>query len=126
MNMVISKTDDAVAHDARDTLVPVVSAACGAVLAMALHQEFPVLGGIAAALAGAAAGMLLQKRSIAVPTTQPVSDYRETRIHALETQLACERTEHEAFKRDAGAREAELQRFLADMEMTHSVLEGQA
>jgi diguanylate cyclase (GGDEF)-like protein len=126
-NMVIFKTDDTLANDARDTLVPIVSAACGAVLAVALHQDFPVLGGITAALAGAAAGMLLlHRRNSPMATATPAMDHREARIHALETELACERTEHEAFKRSAAEREAELQRFLADMEMTHSVLEGQA
>jgi diguanylate cyclase (GGDEF)-like protein len=124
--MVIFRTDDALANDARDTLVPLVSAACGAVLAVALHQDFPVLGGITAALAGAAAGMLLHRRNSTVSLAPAALDHRDTRIHALETELACERTEHEAFKRDSAAREAELQRFLADMEMTHSVLEGQA
>ena len=68
--------------------------------------------------------LLLHRRNSPVSAAPASLDHREARIHALETELACERTEHEAFKRSAAEREAELQRFLADMEMTHSVLEG--
>lgn len=124
--MVIFKMDSASDVDARDTLVPLVSAAIGAVLAVALHEAFPVLGGITAAIAGAAAGLLLLRRNSNFSLAPAAIDPRETRINALETELACERTMHEAFKRDSELREAELQRFLADMEMTRSVLEGQA
>jgi diguanylate cyclase (GGDEF)-like protein len=70
--------------------------------------------------------MLLLRRNSHFSLAPAAIDPRETRIHALETELACERTMHEAFKRDSETREAELQRFLADMEMTRSVLEGQA
>jgi diguanylate cyclase (GGDEF)-like protein len=123
--MVIFRTDTP-SVDARDTLVPLISAAMGALLAAALHDSFPVMGGITAAIAGAAAGMLLLRRNSQFSIAPAQIDPREVRISALETELACERTMHEAFKRDAEAREAELQRFLADMEMTRSVLEGQA
>lgn len=124
--MVISKTGSSTDIDARETLVPVVSAAMGAVLAVAMHDTFPVMAGITGALAGAAAGILLLRRTSS-PTPSPAAAERhETRIHALETELACERTMHEAFRSEAEAREEELKRFLADLEMTHSVLEGQA
>lgn len=124
--MVISKTDSTSDVDARETLVPVVSAALGAALAVAMHDAFPVLAGISGALAGASAGVLLLRRVSSASLAPAAPDARETRIHALETELACERTMHEAFKRDAEVREEELKRFLADLEMTHSVLEGQA
>ena len=125
-NMVISKTDSGSSVDARETLVPIISAAAGAALAIVLHESFPVMAGITGALAGAAAGMLLQKRNTGFALEPAAIDPREVRINALETELACERTMHEAFKRDAIQREEELKRFLADIEMTHSVLEGQA
>ena len=124
--MVISKTNSTSSVDARETLVPIISAAAGAALAVVLHESFPVMAGIAGALAGAAAGMLLQKRNSSFALSPAAIDPREVRINALETELACERTMHEAFKRDATQREEELKRFLADIEMTHSVLEGQA
>ena len=123
--MVITKTDSGSSVDSRETLVPVISAAAGAALAIVLHESFPIMAGIAGALAGAAAGMLLQKRNTSFAAPAAI-DPREVRINALETELACERTMHEAFKRDAIQREEELKRFLADIEMTHSVLEGQA
>jgi diguanylate cyclase (GGDEF)-like protein len=125
-NMVITKTDSGSSVDSRETLVPIISAAAGAALAVVLQESFPVMAGIAGALAGAAAGMLLQKRSTNFALQPATIDPREVRINALETELACERTMHEAFKRDAMQREEELKRFLADIEMTHSVLEGQA
>jgi diguanylate cyclase (GGDEF)-like protein len=125
-NMVISKTDSNASVDARETLVPIISAAAGAVLAVVLHDSFPVMAGITGALAGAAAGMLLQKRNLGFPLEPAAIDPRDVRINALETELACERTMHEAFKRDAMQREEELKRFLSDIELTHSVLEGQA
>jgi diguanylate cyclase (GGDEF)-like protein len=124
--MVISKTDSESSVDARETLVPIISAAAGATLAIVLHESFPVMAGITGALAGAAAGMLLQKRNTGFPLEPAAIDPREVRINALETELACERTMHEAFRRDAMEREEELKRFLADIEMTHSLLEGQA
>jgi diguanylate cyclase (GGDEF)-like protein len=124
--MVIFKTDSASDVDARETLVPVISAAVGAVLAIALHESFPVMAGITGSIAGAAAGILLLRRNSGFSLAPAAIDPRDVRINALETELACERTMHEAFKRDAEMREAELQRFLADMEMTRSVLEGQA
>jgi diguanylate cyclase (GGDEF)-like protein len=125
-NMVISKTDSTSAVDARDTLVPVVSAAVGAALAVILHDSFPVMAGIAGAMSGAATGTLLLRRNSNFSLAPAAIDPREVRINALETELACERTMHEAFKRDAALREEELKRFLSDLEMTHSVLEGQA
>jgi diguanylate cyclase (GGDEF)-like protein len=114
--------------DARDTLVPLISAATGAVLAVALHPAFPVLGGITAAMAGATAGLLLLRRHTVAPAAAPVAaiDPRDTRIHELEVALASERTMHEATRDHAAQRQAELERFLADMEMTRSMLEGQA
>jgi diguanylate cyclase (GGDEF)-like protein len=124
--MVISKTDSTSTVDARETLVPVVSAAVGALLAVALHASFPVMAGITGAMAGAAAGVLLLRRNVALAASAPATAAREACIHALETELACERTMHDAFKREAEAREEELKRFLADLEMTQSVLEGQA
>lgn len=124
--MVITKTDTTPSGDARETLVPIISAAVGAVLAVVLHGSLPVMGGIAGALAGGAAGMLLLKRNAGFQLQAAAIDPRDVRISALETELACERTMHEAFKRDATQREDELKRFLADLEMTHSVLEGQA
>jgi diguanylate cyclase (GGDEF)-like protein len=84
------------------------------------------MAGIAGALAGGAAGMLLHRRNSAQSFALVEADGREARIHALETELACERTVHEAFKREAETREEELKRFLSDLEMTHSVLENQA
>jgi diguanylate cyclase (GGDEF)-like protein len=124
--MVITKTDSGSSVDSRETLVPIISAAVGAALAVVLHESFPVMAGIAGALAGASAGMLLMKRSTSFSLEPAAIDPREVRINALETELACERTMHEAFKRDAMQREEELKRFLADIEMTHTVLEGQA
>jgi diguanylate cyclase (GGDEF)-like protein len=124
--MVISKTESTSEVEARETLVPVVSAAAGALLAAALHESFPMLAGITGAIAGAAAGMILLRRHSTLPAGATAADARETRIHALETELACERATLEAYRRDAEAREEELKRFLADLEMTHSVLEGQA
>jgi diguanylate cyclase (GGDEF)-like protein len=124
--MVISKTDSASTADARETLVPVISAVVSAVLAVALHESFPVMAGITGALAGGAAGMLLHRRNSSQTFAPVEADGREARIHALETELACERMMHEGFRRDAEAREEELKRFLADLEMTHAVLENQA
>ena len=124
--MVIFKTDSASDVDARETLVPVISAAVGAVLAIVLHESFPVMAGITGAIAGAAAGILLLRRNSNFSLAPAAIDPRDVRINALETELACERTMHEAFKREAEIREAELQRFLADMEMTRAVMEGQA
>ncbi|WP_162917113.1 GGDEF domain-containing protein [Dongia deserti] len=124
--MVISKTDFASSASTRETLVPVVSAIVSAVLAVAMHDTFPVMAGVTGAFAGAAAGVLLLRRSSIADLDLAAPDPREVRLHALETELACERTMHEAFKRDAEAREEELKRFLADLEMTHSALEGQA
>jgi diguanylate cyclase (GGDEF)-like protein len=106
--------------------VPVVSAAAGAVLALMLREAFPVMAGITGAMAGAAAGVLLLRRN-SLLLAEPVLDEQHiARIRALETQLACERAMHESFKAEATAREAELQRFLADTEMTRSMLEGHA
>ncbi|HET6621996.1 MAG TPA: GGDEF domain-containing protein [Dongiaceae bacterium] len=120
------RAEAASAVDVRDTLVPVVSAAAGAVLALMLREAFPVMAGITGAMAGAAAGILLLRRN-ALLTAEPVLDDQcIVRIHALETQLACERAMHESFKAEATARESELQRFLADTEMTRSMLEGHA
>jgi diguanylate cyclase (GGDEF)-like protein len=124
--MVISKTDATSDVDSRETLVPLASAAISALLAVAMHDAFPVLAGVTGALAGAAAGVLLLRRASNASPAIAAPDPREARIHALETELACERTMHEAFKREAELREEELKRFLADLEMTHSVLEGQA
>lgn len=124
--MIITKTDATSSGDARETLVPIISAAVGAVLAVVLNDSVPVMGAIAGALAGGAAGMLLLKRHAGFPLEPAALDPRDVRISVLETELACERTMHEAFKRDAAQREDELKRFLADLEMTHSVLEGQA
>jgi len=115
--------------DTRDTLVPLISAATGAVLAVALHPAFPVLGGLTAAMAGAAAGFLLLKRHAVAPVAKAAAvamDPREGRIHELEVALASERTMHEATRSQAAQRQAEMERFLADMEMTRSMLEGQA
>jgi diguanylate cyclase (GGDEF)-like protein len=124
--MVILRTDEASEVDARDTLVPVISAAIGAVLAVALHGAFPVMAGITGAFTGAAAGILLLRHKAAKPLAAGVMQQRDARIHDLETELASERTMHEAFKQEAAARQAEIERFLSDMEMTHSMLEGQA
>lgn len=123
--MVISKTDSNSSVDARETLVPVVSAAVGAALAAVLHESFPVMAGITGAIAGGAAGILLMKRNTSF-APEPAIDQRDVRISALETELACARTMHDAFRRDSTQREEELKRFLADLEMTHAVLEGQA
>ncbi|HEY3149588.1 MAG TPA: GGDEF domain-containing protein [Dongiaceae bacterium] len=106
--------------------MPAISAATGALLAVALHPAFPVLGGITAAMAGAAAGMLLLRRHSAPPVSAVAADPRDGRIHDLEVALASERTMHEATKSQAALRQAEMERFLADMEMTRSMLEGQA
>lgn len=125
-NMVISKTDSSSAVESRDTLVPLLSAAAGAVLATAMHDSFPVMAGITGTLAGTAAGILLLRRIPSLSLATATTDPRDARIHALETELACERITHEAFRREAEAREEELKRFLSDLEMTHSALEGQA
>ena len=109
-NMVITKTDSGSSVDSRETLVPIISAAAGAALAVVLQESFPVMAGIAGALAGAAAGMLLQKRNTNFALQPATIDPREVRINVLETELACERTMHEAFKRDAMQREEELKR----------------
>ena len=124
--MVISKTDATPATDARETLVPLISAALSAFLAISMHDTFPVMAGITGALAGASAGVLLLRRASSSSLAPAAADPCEARIHALETELACERTMHEAFRREAEAREEELKRFLADLELTHSALEGQA
>ncbi|MEZ5834022.1 MAG: GGDEF domain-containing protein, partial [Dongiaceae bacterium] len=124
--MVIFKTDYEAMADTRETIAPVISASVAAILALALHDSFPVMAALAGAMAGGAAGILLLRRNASpAPAAAPV-DHRETRIRVLETELACERTAHEAFRQESATREAELQRFLADMEMTRSVLEGQA
>ena len=120
------RADTASAVDVRDTLVPVVSAATGAVLALMLREAFPAMAGLTAAIAGAAAGVLLLRRNSVLSAEPVLKDQRIARIRALETQLACERAMHEAFKKEAAAREAELQRFLADTEMTRCMLEGHA
>jgi len=123
---VIFRADANSEVDVRDTLVPVVSAAVGALLAAALHPAFPAMAGFTAALAGAAAGILLLRRNSTSPLTQVAVDPREVRVNALETELACQLTMHEAFKQEAALREAELERLLADTEMTRAMLEGQA
>lgn len=125
-NMVISKTDSTAAVDAREALVPVISAALSAFLAVSMHGTFPVMAGITGAFAGAAGGVLLLRRNASMVLAPAASDPHQARIHALETELACERTAHEAFRKGAEAREEELKRYLADLEMTHSVLEGHA
>src|SRR5512147_1120196 len=112
--------------DARDTLVPVVSAAVGAFLAVALHEVFPLMAGISGSLAGAAAGILLLRRNSSFQLSPSAIDPREMRIRALETELAAERGAAAAFRQEAEEREAMNQRFLSDLEMTRSVLEGQA
>ncbi|HEU4826518.1 MAG TPA: GGDEF domain-containing protein [Dongiaceae bacterium] len=120
------RADTASAVDVRDTLVPVVSAVTGAVLALMLREAFPAMAGLTAAIAGAAAGVLLLRRNSVLSAEPVLKDQRIARIRALETQLACERAMHESFKAEAAAREAELQRFLADTEMTRCMLEGHA
>jgi diguanylate cyclase (GGDEF)-like protein len=112
--------------DARDTLVPVVSAATGALLAVALHAAFPSLAGVTGAMAGAAAGILLLRRNSAVELSPASIDGRDRRISDLEAELAAERSAAAAFRQEAEDREAMNQRFLSDLEMTRSVLEGQA
>jgi diguanylate cyclase (GGDEF)-like protein len=112
--------------DARDTLVPVVSAAAGALLATALHEVFPVLAGITGALAGAAAGILMLRHSSTYQLSHAGTDPRDGRISDLEAELAAERTAAAVFRKEAEDREAMNQRFLSDLEMTRSVLEGQA
>jgi diguanylate cyclase (GGDEF)-like protein len=115
--------------DTRDTLVPLISAATGALLAVALHPAFPVLGGLTAAAAGAAAGLLVLRRTSTCPAAAAsvsAADPRDVRIHELEMAIASERTMHEATRDQAALRQAEMERFLADMEMTRSMLEGQA
>lgn len=124
--MVILRKDSASEVDARDTLVPVISAAVGAVLAVALHSAFPIMAGITGTITGAAAGILLLRHRAAKPLAAAAMDQRDMRISLLETELASERTMHEAFKQEAATRQAEIERFLADIEMTHSMLEGQA
>jgi diguanylate cyclase (GGDEF)-like protein len=124
--MVISKTESTPSVDGRETLVPMVSAAFGALLAAALHDSFPLMAGLSGTFAGAAAGTLLLRRHVVEPMSSAATDARDARIRVLETELACERTTHETFKREANEREEELKRFLADIEMTHCVLEGQA
>jgi len=104
----------------------VVSAAAGALLAAALHDSFPVLAGITGALAGAAAGILLLRRSSSFQLAPVGMDQRDARISNLEAELAAERTAAAAFRQEAEEREAMNQRFLSDLEMTRSVLEGQA
>ena len=124
--MVISKSDFALSAQTRETLVPIVGAALSATLAVAMHDTFPVMAGIAGTLAGAAASTLLLHRNSSTPVAPATTDPREARIDALETELASERTMHEAYRQQAEAREEELKRFLADLEMTRSVLESQA
>jgi diguanylate cyclase (GGDEF)-like protein len=124
--MVITKTDSMREGDARETLVPVISAALGAFLALAWQDTFPMIAGITGALAGASGGVLMLRRASSSSLAPAAVDLREARIHALETELAYERTMHEAFRREAEAREDELKRFLGDLELTHSALEGQA
>jgi diguanylate cyclase (GGDEF)-like protein len=84
------------------------------------------MAGITGTLAGASAGLLLMRRISSASLAPATADPREGHILALETELARERTMHEKFRREAEAREDELKRFLADLELTHSVLEGQA
>jgi diguanylate cyclase (GGDEF)-like protein len=103
----------------------VVSAAVGALLATALHEAFP-MAGITGALAGAAAGILLLRRNSRFQLSPAGMDQRDARISDLETELAAERTAAAAFRQEAEEREAMNQRFLSDLEMTRSVLEGQA
>jgi diguanylate cyclase (GGDEF)-like protein len=124
--MITLRTDTESTIDARGVLVPVVSAATSAVLALALHQTFPTMASITAAMAGAAAGILMLRRNSAFPLAAVKADQREARIHQLEQELASERTMHEAFRAQAASREVELQRLFEDMEMTRSMLEGQA
>jgi diguanylate cyclase (GGDEF)-like protein len=123
--MVITKTDFLSSAQEREAIVPVVSAALSAILAVAMHDAMPIMAGVTGIFAGASAGVLLLRRSSGAVEAATM-DPREARIHALETELACERTMHEAHKREAEAREEELKRFLTDLEMTHSALESQA
>lgn len=124
--MVISKSDFALSAQTRETLVPIVGAALSAALSVAMHNTFPVMAGIAGTLAGAAASTLLLHRNSNTAGAPAAVDPREARINALETELASERTMHEAYRQQAESREEELKRFLADLEMTRSVLEAQA
>src|SRR5688572_33466051 len=105
--MVISKTDSTSSVDARETLVPIISAAAGAGLAVVLHESFPVMAGIGGALAGAAAGMLLQKRNTSFALSPATIDPSDVRIKALETELDCARTMKEACTRATLQRVAE-------------------
>src|SRR5262249_14146137 len=110
--VVFTKADTTPVLVARDTLVPVVSALAGALLTLAWHETCPLMAGITGAITGAAAGTLLMKRSrssVAEPTYMDGLDNREIRISALETELACQITLHEAFKLDAATRQAELE-----------------
>ncbi len=124
--MVISKTDSMSTTDARETLVPLISAALGAFLALSWQEAFPLMSGITGALAGAAGGILILRRASNTAPANTAVDLRDAHIHALEVELAGERTMHEIFRREAEAREEELKRYLADLELTHSALEGQA
>ena len=123
--MVAVSTDTASTIEGRESLVPLVSAVTAAILALALHQAFPVMAGVTGAMAGAAAGTLLLRRAL-LPTSQGIAHQEEGRIRLLESELAAQRAMHETFKAEAAARQAELERLVEDIDMTRSLLEGQA
>src|SRR5262245_44505158 len=102
--MVISKSDFALSAQTRETLVPIVGAALSATLAVAMHDTFPVMAGIAGTLAGAAASTLLLHRNSSTPEEPAAADPRAARIDALETEIAAERTMHEAYRQQAEGR----------------------
>jgi hypothetical protein len=123
-NMVITKTDSGSSVDSRETLVPIISAAAGAALAVVPAGIVPGHGRHRGRACRCRRRHAASERNRNFALQPATIDPREVRINALETELACERTMHEAFKRDAMQREEELKRFLADLEMTHSVLEA--
>jgi diguanylate cyclase (GGDEF)-like protein len=123
--MVAVSTDTASTIERREGLVPLVSAVTAAILALALHQTFPVMAAVTGAMAGAAAGTLLLRRAL-LPASQSIADRQEGRIRLLESELATQRAMHESFKAEAAARQAELERLVEDIDMTRSLLEGQA
>jgi diguanylate cyclase (GGDEF)-like protein len=106
-----------------DALLPVVAAATlGAVLVLAFREAHALATVIGAILGGTVVGAWLNRPAAKAPSV----DWRDRRVHDLETELAAERALNTAFKQQVEEREEETKRMLGDLEMNRSIIEQQA
>jgi diguanylate cyclase (GGDEF)-like protein len=109
-----------------DALLPVVAAATlGAVLTLAFRDAHALAAVIGAILGGTMVGGWLSRPSARSRATAS-PDWRDRRVHDLETELAAERALNAAFKQRVEEREEETKRMLGDLEMNRSIIEQQA